>query len=84
MLTLSQLDLLGVCEMSDRTIVCEVGPDGSLRLSKADGDFLGLRPGARLVMEVNKNERVPGVGMSASLKLAEGSETKRRPSRAFS
>ncbi len=68
--------------MTDRTIVCDVGADLTLKLDPRDAEFLQLTPGARLVMQVRRNEQVPGLGMQATLTLAEGNPkdaTKRRP-----
>lgn len=67
--------------MTDRTIVCDINPDLTLKLDPKDAEFLGLRPGARLVMQVRQ---VPSLGMQATLTLAEGSETQaKRTPRAF-
>lgn len=64
--------------MSERTIVCEIAPDMSLKLDPADAEFLQLRPGARLVISLQQTRPAPGAPMHAKLTVAEGG-TKRVP-----
>jgi hypothetical protein len=40
--------------MSERTILCKIQADRSLKLSPKDADFLGLAPGKTLVLQVRE------------------------------